>query len=132
MLIALSPEVRGRLGTESVVWLTTLRPDGSPHVTPVWFVFADDSWWIASGSRNVKVRNLRGDSRVALALPDGHAPVVAEGTARLHVVDFPRHVVDAFQQKYDQWDIEGLEAPGVRRTLIEVTVSRWLMQGTAR
>ncbi|WP_262286823.1 pyridoxamine 5'-phosphate oxidase family protein [Micromonospora sp. MA102] len=33
-------DVEIRLPRESNAWLCTLRPDGSPHLTPVWFVYA--------------------------------------------------------------------------------------------
>ena len=28
-----------RLRTEANVWLATMRPDGRPHVSPIWFVW---------------------------------------------------------------------------------------------
>ncbi|WBB66098.1 pyridoxamine 5'-phosphate oxidase family protein [Micromonospora sp. WMMD812] len=37
-------EVLARLDRERGVWLCTLRPDGSPHLTPVWFLFHDGAW----------------------------------------------------------------------------------------
>ena len=42
-MTALSRSVRQRLRTDDVVWLCTLRPDGSPHLTPVWDVTADEA-----------------------------------------------------------------------------------------
>lgn len=125
---SLSSEALRRLAAESVVWLTTLRSDGSPHVTPVWFHFADNTWWVATGLNNVKVRNLRGDSRVALALPDGQRPVVAEGVAELHSSDFPPAIVLAFKTKYD-WDIEMPDVRGSGHILIKISVTRWLLPG---
>ena len=49
-------------------WLTTLRRDGSPHTTPVWFLLLHETFWITSSTVNVKVRNLEHDPRVSLAL----------------------------------------------------------------
>ncbi|MEU9740630.1 pyridoxamine 5'-phosphate oxidase family protein [Micromonospora chersina] len=46
MTSPLPPDVETRLATERNVWLCTVRRDGSPHVTPVWFVHADGTWWI--------------------------------------------------------------------------------------
>jgi len=132
--------VRARLATERVAWLTTLRPDGAPHVTPVWFVAlgaeagttrTGATWWVVTGATTVKARNLRGDPRVALALPDGDRPVVAEGRAALHDHDFPGEVVRAFAGKYDGWDVERPEPDGAAHLLVEVPVTRWLLRGTA-
>ena len=126
------PDVEARLIAERHVWLTTLRPDGSPHVTPVWFLYVDGTWWIGSGEGNVKVRNLSGDPRVSLALPDGDHPVVAEGFARVHRIGFPEHVVRGFAGKYGGWDITLPVRPGGAQVLIEVPVGRWLLTGSAR
>lgn len=120
-----------RLSRDERAWLTTLRPDGSPHVTPVWFLVHEGTWWVCSAARNAKVRHVVGDPRVALALEDGRAPVVAEGTVAVHREAFPAEVVAGFARKYAGWDIT---APGVEgpRVLLEVTVSRWLLVGEAQ
>ncbi|MFJ2606476.1 pyridoxamine 5'-phosphate oxidase family protein [Streptomyces sp. NPDC087425] len=123
--------VRERLAQEKNVWLCTVRPDGSPHVTPVWFVFLHDTWWIGTDEGSVKVRNLATSPRVSLALEDGGFPVVAEGEAALHRGPFPTDIVDAFAAKYD-WDVAAPRTPHGGRVLLEVPVGRWLLAGTAQ
>lgn len=118
---------RQRLAAEPVVWLCTLRPDGSPHLTPVWFCYLD-AWWISCASRNVKVANLEQDPRASLALPDGDRPLVAEGTAEIHRGTYPSDVTTVFASKYDGWDITDHVHEGPR-VLIRVQVQRWLMTG---
>lgn len=114
------------LREERTGWLCTLRPDGSPHLTPVWFVAAGEAVWIGSGADNVKVRNIAADPRVSLAFGDGDRPAVAEGHARVHRGDFPPDVLAALAAKYDGWDAAAeLPAYGPR-VLIEVEVRRWL------
>lgn len=125
------PAIRQRLAEEKNVWLCTVRPDGSSHVTPVWFVYQDSRWWIGSDHSSVKVRNIRKEPRVSLALEDGRFPVVAEGNASLILDEFPREIVVAFQRKYG-WDVSAPTHPGSRRVLMEVDVRRWLMAGTAQ
>ncbi|MGW4126579.1 pyridoxamine 5'-phosphate oxidase family protein [Amycolatopsis japonica] len=121
-----------RLARERNAWLCTLRGDGSPHVTPVWFVYLDDVFWIGSGERNVKVRNIDGDPRVSLALEDGDAPAVAEGVARVHRGALREDVLAALAAKYDGW-AAGVEiAPFGTRVLLEVPVKRWLLEGVAQ
>jgi PPOX class probable F420-dependent enzyme len=121
-----------RLEREKNAWLCTVRPDGSPHVTPVWFVYRAGVWWIGSGERNVKVRNVAAEPRVSLALEDGAAPVVAEGRARIHDRDFPAEIVTAFAAKYDGWDVAAIVPPGGARVLLEIPVGRWLLAGAAQ
>lgn len=126
-----TPTVEIRLAHDPNVWLSTIRADGSIHTTPVWFVYEDDTWWIASGDQSVKVRNLLIDPRVSLALQDGDAPVVAEGAAQVHRENFPPRVRRSFATKYAGWDITDPAQPGGQRILIEVPVSRWLLTGFA-
>ncbi|RSN10121.1 pyridoxamine 5'-phosphate oxidase family protein [Amycolatopsis roodepoortensis] len=121
-----------RLARERNAWLCTLRVDGSPHVTPVWFVYLDDVFWIGSGERNVKVRNIGNDPRVSIALEDGDAPAVAEGSARVHRGTLREDVLAALSAKYDGW-AAGVEIePFGARVLLEVPVKRWLLAGVAQ
>ncbi|GAB2954758.1 hypothetical protein GCM10023080_012060 [Streptomyces pseudoechinosporeus] len=129
--VSLPVAVRDRLAQEKNVWLCTVRPGGSPHVTPVWFVFLRGSWWIGSDGGSVKVRNIEKFSRVSLALEDGRLPVVAEGEAVLHRGLFPEKITDAFTTKYG-WDVSAPHTPGGDRVLLEVPVRRWLLAGLAQ
>ncbi|KFU79000.1 PPOX class probable F420-dependent enzyme, Rv3369 family [Amycolatopsis lurida] len=121
-----------RLARERNAWLCTLRPDGSPHVTPVWFVYLDGVFWIGSGDRNVKVRNVGDDPRVSLALEDGDAPVVAEGLVRIHRGTLRADVLEALAAKYDGWAAGEEIEPFGARVLLEVPVKRWLLAGVAQ
>ena len=126
----LSAEAASRVSEARIGWLTTLRRAGSPHTTPVWFVFHEESIWIATGRRNVKAANMRSEPRVSIAV-DGSAdaPLVAEGKAELmDVAATSRAVVAAFAEKYDGWDIgdESVDGP---RVVVKVIVSRWLLAG---
>lgn len=91
-----------RLDTASNVWLATVRPDGRPHLIPIWFVTDKGFWYICTGSHSVKARNLQVNPRVALALEDGTQAYVVEGQAR--PVSPPAEIVRKFKAKYD-WDI---------------------------
>lgn len=123
--------VHDRLARERNAWLCTVRPDGSPHVTPVWFVFLRDRWWIGVDGVSVKVRNLERFSRVSLALEDGMSPVVAEGEAVLRRGLFPEEIKEAFAAKYE-WDVSAPRTPDGERVLLEVSVRRWLLAGVAQ
>ncbi|MBD0738448.1 pyridoxamine 5'-phosphate oxidase [Streptomyces sp. CBMA29] len=111
--------------------MCTVRPDGSAHVTPVWFVYADERWWIGTDEGSAKVRNAAAEPRVSLALEDGRKPVVAEGDATLTHGGFPPEIVAAFAAKYD-WDVTAPTRPDRGRVLMEVRVRRWLLAGTAQ
>ncbi|QOV39999.1 PPOX class F420-dependent oxidoreductase [Streptomyces ferrugineus] len=66
--------------------LSTVRADGSPHVTPIWFVLDGDEVVFNTGGSSVKGRNLVRDGRVALCVDDDRPPyafVVVQGRARV-------------------------------------------------
>ena len=128
--MAPAPTVVTRLTQERNVWLVTVRADGRPHAVPIWFAYIDDRFWVATGAGSVKVRNLATNPQVTMALEDGSAPVVAEGTGCVHPMPFPAPVVDAFRAKY-QWDFSSGQDDDVGEVaLVEVTVRRWLFGGT--
>jgi PPOX class probable F420-dependent enzyme len=58
------------LTTEPVLWLSTVRPDGGPHLVPIWFSWDGREVLIASKPGAQKVRNLRANPTVMLALGD--------------------------------------------------------------
>jgi len=104
------------------IWLATVRPDGRPHLVPIWFVTFDERIFICTAPDSVKIRNLRRNERVALALEDGSQPVIIEGTARVvGREDAPWPVVEQFKTKYD-WDIRDGQEYSV---VIEVTATKW-------
>jgi PPOX class probable F420-dependent enzyme len=90
------------LRAEQNVWMATVRPDGRPHLVPIWFVVHEGKWYVCTAPGSVKARNLHRNPRVALALEDGSNPHVVEGEAR--AVEPPAAVVRLFKEKYD-WDI---------------------------
>lgn len=79
-----------RLRTEPTVWLSSTRPDGRPHVVPVWFNWDGSVFDLFSKPHAQKVRNLREHPDVMLAVgkPDHEWDVeLVEGTAT--VLDAP-------------------------------------------
>jgi F420H(2)-dependent biliverdin reductase len=122
--------VDGRLNEARNVWLATARPDGRPHLAPVWFVVVDDRLWMCTGLDSVRVRNLRANPSASACLEPGDEPVVAEGTVAIHVAIHetgqPAAVIEAFRTKYD-WDITvEVDNDLGRLALLEFRPHRWL------
>jgi PPOX class probable F420-dependent enzyme len=61
------------LERDEVIWLSSIRPDGRPHLVPVWFVWNDDSIVVFSKPGAQKVRNLRRDPRAMVAIGEATA-----------------------------------------------------------
>ncbi|MEV8407927.1 pyridoxamine 5'-phosphate oxidase family protein [Streptomyces niveus] len=55
-----------RLTEAEIFWLTTVRPDGRPHVTPLLAVWWRDALYFSSGERERKVLNLNENREVVL------------------------------------------------------------------
>ena len=93
----LQAQILERLEKEEYGFLITVRPDGRPHAVPVCFLYErdardeQDSILIFSLPDSVKVRNLRENPHVALALDNfgfgDYFSVVIDGIAEL--VDEP-------------------------------------------
>ena len=60
--------IDGLLRTEETVWLSTATPDGAPHLVPIWFSWDGEQLFVASKPYARKVRNLRENPRLMLAL----------------------------------------------------------------
>jgi PPOX class probable F420-dependent enzyme len=109
--------------------LTTLRPDGTPHVIPVGFTFDPDTGtaWVISGGGSRKVANARGQGRAALCQVDGARWLTLEGTVRVH--DEPAVVADAVRRYAVRY-----REPRVNpeRVALEITVDRILGSGAVR
>jgi F420H(2)-dependent biliverdin reductase len=103
--------------------LTTLRPDGSPHVVPVGFTW-DDGAGVArviTGGGSRKARNLDGGGRAAVCQVDGWRWISLEGPAR--VVRGPEAVADA-ERRYAERYRTPRENP--TRVVLEIAVERVL------
>lgn len=125
--VPLTDDEASRLADEPNIWLATVRTDGRPHLTPVWFVWVADRFWVGTYPNAVKTANLRSNPRLSVALEDGNRPLVAEGTVVLHenLTTLPLAVVRAFSKKYD-WTLAD-ESGGL--VVIEMTPTKWLRPG---
>lgn len=68
-----------------IATLGTVRPDGSPHLTPVWYRYDDGDFLVSVDRDSRKHRNVQRDPRVELCIDDRErAPyhtVIVRGTA---------------------------------------------------
>ncbi len=71
-----------KLATGGWFWLATVRPDGAPHVMPVFAAWSDPVVYVASKESARKSRNLDADERCVLTTDTGDLHLVVEGRAR--------------------------------------------------
>src|SRR4029079_2314725 len=91
------------LREEPVVLLSTVRPDGTPHLVPTWFAWDGAAITIVSKAGAQKVRNLRANGCAMLALGDAEDDFdvgLIEATAVLADEPTPLTLPTAFREKY--------------------------------
>lgn len=99
------PEARDRLRDAEVFWVSTVRPDGRPHVTPLIAVWLDDALYFCTGPTERKARNLEENCHVILTtgcnLIGEGLDVVVEGEA-VRLTDDAQlmRIADAYVSKY--------------------------------
>ena len=90
-------------------WITTVRPDGRPHVTPLITVMHDDTLHFCTGPEERKARNLAENPSVVLTTGSnvlhGGTDVVLEGVAeRVTGEETIARLADAWVEKYgEEW-----------------------------
>jgi PPOX class probable F420-dependent enzyme len=115
---------RAFLTERHLATLTTLRADGSPHVSPVGFSYADGVVRVITFAGSVKARNAARGGRAAVSQVEGRRWLTLEGAVEL--VTDPARIATAiagYAARYRQ--------PGERpdRVAIEITVDGILGHG---
>jgi PPOX class probable F420-dependent enzyme len=124
----LCSDTRRLLDAPNFAHLSTLMPDGSPKVEPVWVAREVDRVLIASDERTIKGRNMARDPRVALSivsLDNPYEQALIRGRVAEVRDDNALDYLDQMSQQY-------LGAPFPRRKwrsravyLIEATLARY-------
>jgi PPOX class probable F420-dependent enzyme len=121
-----------RLRRDVIVWLTTVRADGQPQTSPVWFLWDGRTFLIYSMPASQKVPNIRGDGRVSLHLNDdgvGGDIVSIEGQASIGKSEPPVNEVPEYVEKYRELIAELGSNPDefarAYSVAIRVTPTRW-------
>jgi PPOX class probable F420-dependent enzyme len=115
-------EVEVFLAERRVAILTTVRPDGSPHVVAVRFTW-DGTTRLArvlTVAASRKAGNLAAGGRAALCQVDGFRWVTLEGTATVSAD--PRRVDEGVRRYTERFRSPPPEPPG--RVVIEIAVDR--------
>lgn len=143
-MVALDESIPGaahaedRLRDDEMIWITTVRADGQPQTSAVWFHWDGTDFLLVSQPASAKLRNIAGDPRVSLNLNGtgyGADLVVVEGLAEV-VPDYAsgpwpdRARIDAYYAKYerslrDVLSSTAAEMSGAFSTALRVTPTRW-------
>ena len=96
-------EISDLLAEPHLCHLATVRPDGRPHVTPIWYMEENGKAFVIAGANAVKFRNVRQNPKVSLSIATDQRPykyVVLEGEGRL-TQDNLNQVTERLCVRYD-------------------------------
>lgn len=115
-------QVEPRLVAAKHYWLSSVRPDGTPHSVPRWGVWLDGRFWYDGAPTTRHARNAEKNPAVTLTLESGTQAVIVEGTslatradgdlgARLSAA-FAKYADDGYAPGPDSWS--GADGGGLR------------------
>ncbi|MFE7772452.1 pyridoxamine 5'-phosphate oxidase family protein [Streptomyces sp. NPDC057445] len=121
-------EAAAVLEKAEIFWLSTVRPDGRPHVTPLIAVWLDGALYFATGERERKALNIATNPHVVLTTGSslfgtGHDLVVEGEAVRITDEKRLRRLAEAWEAKYgSEWHFdvqdEAFRSDGHGRALV--------------
>lgn len=97
-----------RLKRSHNYWITTVKPDGSPHTMVVWGLWQDGRFLFSTGGKSRKARNLHTNPHCVVATENAAEAIIVEGIAEIADVAARRKLIPAYQRKYD-WDLSAMK-----------------------
>ncbi len=90
-----------RLQAPRNYWLSTTRPDGRPHVMPVWCVWINNAFYFSTGAQARKARNLAANPHCVISVEYAEGAVMVEGSAGIAAPEtVPPEAFAAYHAKY--------------------------------
>lgn len=83
----LTPEVRAFLEERRFAVVASIRADGLPHQTVMWYALRGDTILLNEGAARVRSRHLHRDPRLSLCVEDGDRYVTLGGPCELQSDD---------------------------------------------
>jgi hypothetical protein len=90
-----------RLKKSHNYWITTVRPDGTPHTMVVWGLWQDGRFVFSTGSTSVKTRNLEHNPKCIVSTENAAEAVIVEGVAGLADLAARKKFLSPYERKYD-------------------------------
>jgi nitroimidazol reductase NimA-like FMN-containing flavoprotein (pyridoxamine 5'-phosphate oxidase superfamily) len=97
--------VLAQLEQSRIYWLATVRPDGRPHVAPLWGGWVDNALYFEGSPQTRWARNLAVNPAASINLESGIDVVIAEGTVSFFPLsdELRSRLIDLWSVKYGQY-----------------------------
>jgi len=108
---------------KALAHLATLMPDGSPQVTPVWFLYENGKFIVNTARGRIKDRNMTQNAHVALSIVDPDNPyahLAVRGKIVLATEEGANASIDTLAKKYLGQDKYPFGQPGEVRVVYEI------------
>lgn len=79
-------EIEKLLEKEEIAYIATARPDGTPHVAPIWFVVHKGKIYFETDITTVKYKNIKRRNKVAICF-GGKETYIVEGSVKEYKED---------------------------------------------
>ncbi len=89
-----------RLKKSHNYWITTVKPDGSPHTMIVWGLWQDGRFVFSTGSTSRKTRNLAANPNCIVCTEHAQEAVIVEGVAEVADVAARHKMIPVYERKY--------------------------------
>jgi hypothetical protein len=89
-----------RLKRSHNYWITTVKPNGSPHTMVVWGLWQDGRFLFSTGLKSRKARNLAKNANCVVCTEHAHEAVIVEGEAKIADVAARRAFLPPYERKY--------------------------------
>jgi Pyridoxamine 5'-phosphate oxidase len=89
-----------RLKRSHNYWITTVKPNGSPHTMVIWGLWRDDRFLFSTGSKSRKALNLVRNANCVVCTEDADEAVIVEGEAAIADVAARRAFLPPYERKY--------------------------------
>ena len=115
-----------RLKKSHNYWITTVKPDGSPHTMVVWGLWQDGRFLFSTGSKSRKTRNIEKNPHCIVATENAAEAIIVEGIAEIADINARKKFLAPYERKYKfdmssmRDDILSMKEPvfAVRPTLV--------------
>lgn len=89
-----------RLKKSHNYWITTVKPEGSPHTMVVWGLWQEGRFLFSTGAKSRKARNLEKNPRCIVCNEQAQEAIIVEGIAEVADVAARKKFLPPYERKY--------------------------------